>query len=51
MGAGGNETYTMPKLKNGTDIDIVLNDTDGLEWRSRDFLGKMIVIHAGRGEF
>ena len=41
----------MPKLKNGADIDIVLTDTEGNEWRSRDYLGKMIVIHAGRGEF
>ena len=41
----------MPSLKNGQDIDIVLKDTDGLEWRSRDYLGKMIVIHTCRGEF
>ncbi len=41
----------MPKLENGQDIDIVLRDTEGQEWRSRDHLGKMIIIHAGRGEF
>jgi hypothetical protein len=41
----------MPSLKNGQEIDIVLNDTDGVEWRSRDYLGKMIIIHTCRGEF
>jgi len=38
-------------LENGTPIDITLRDTDGEEWRSRDHLGKMIVLHACRGEF
>ncbi len=41
----------MPKLVNGQDIDITLRDTDGQEWRSRDYLGKMIIIHTCRGEF
>lgn len=41
----------MPKLENGQPMDIVLKDTDGQEWRSRDHLGKMIIIHACRGEF
>ena len=41
----------MTNLRNGQDIDIVLCDTDGEEWRSRDHLGKMIIIHTCRGEF
>lgn len=41
----------MTNLRNGQDIDIVLRDTDGEEWRSRDHLGKMIIIHTCRGEF
>ena len=41
----------MPNLKNGQPIDIVLKDTDGVEWRSRDHLGKMIILHSCRGEF
>jgi hypothetical protein len=41
----------MPTLENGQPIDLVVKDTDGLEWRSRDYLGKMIIIHACRGEF
>jgi hypothetical protein len=41
----------MPNLVNGQEIEIVLRDTDGEEWRSRDYLGKMIIVHAGRGEF
>jgi hypothetical protein len=38
-------------LENGTPVEIVLRDTDGEEWRSTDYTGKMIIIHAGRGEF
>lgn len=41
----------MTKLKNGDDIDIELRDTDGEVWRSRDHLGKMVIIHTCRGEF
>ena len=45
------ERPTMTNLKNGQPIDIVLKDTDGEEWRSADYRGKMIVIHTCRGEF
>lgn len=42
----------MPKLVNGEPApDIALNDTEGNEWRLRDYRGKMVIIHAGRGEF
>jgi hypothetical protein len=41
----------VPKLINGQDIDLTLTDTEGEVWRSRDYLGRMIVLHAGRGEF
>lgn len=41
----------MVPLKNGQEIEIVLRDTDGEVWNSRDYLGRMIVLHAGRGEF
>ncbi len=41
----------MSQLKNGQPIDIVLKDTDGEEWRSSDYRGKMIIIHTCRGEF
>jgi len=41
----------MSQLKNGQKIDIVLRDTDGEEWRSADYRGKMIIIHTCRGEF
>ena len=41
----------MPELENGQLIDFTLRDTDGEEWRASDYRGKMIVIHACRGEF
>ena len=31
------------------EIDIL--DTDGEHWRLSDFRGRMVIIHAGRGEF
>lgn len=49
--SGKLEGTGMTNLRNGQDIDIVLRDTDGEEWRSRDYLGKMIIIHTCRGEF
>ncbi len=41
----------MPRLVNGQDLDLELRDTEDRVWRSRDFLGKMIIIHTCRGEF
>jgi peroxiredoxin len=42
----------MPKLVNGEPApDIVLTDVDGEEWRLSDYRGKMVIIHACRGEF
>jgi len=42
----------MPKLVNGELLpEIVLKDTDGEEWRLSDHRGKMVIIHACRGEF
>ncbi|MFN3648824.1 MAG: redoxin domain-containing protein [Armatimonadota bacterium] len=42
----------MSSLKNGEPVpDIVLKDTDGEEWRLSDYRGKMVIIHACRGEF
>jgi peroxiredoxin len=41
----------MPKLENGQEIEFTLRDTDGEPWSVRDYRGKMIVIHACRGEF
>lgn len=42
----------MPRLRNGEPAgEICLRDTDGEEWRLSDCLGRMVIIHAGRGEF
>jgi peroxiredoxin len=42
----------MYTLKNGDLVpEIELRDTDGEVWRLSDFRGKMVCIHAGRGEF
>lgn len=42
----------MPKLVNGEPApDVVLKDTEGEVWRLSDYRGKMVIIHAGRGEF
>ncbi len=42
----------MPKLINGEDApEIALNDTDDQPWRLSDFRGKMVIIHACRGEY
>ena len=42
----------MPDLQNGEPVgEIALADTDGEVWRLSDQLGKMVIIHAGRGEF
>lgn len=42
----------MFKLMNGDPApEIELRDTDGEVWRLSDFRGKMVCIHACRGEF
>ena len=42
----------MSSLMNGEPFpEIVLRDTDGEEWRLSDHRGKMVIIHACRGEF
>ena len=42
----------MLSLVNGEPApEIDLLDTEGERWRLSDFRGKMVIIHAGRGEF
>ena len=42
----------MSKLVNGEPVpEIVLKDTEGEEWRLSDHRGKMVILHACRGEF
>lgn len=39
-------------IANGEEVpEIELRDTDGEVWKLSDYRGKMVVIHACRGEF
>jgi peroxiredoxin len=42
----------MTHLTNGEPApEIDLLDTDGERWRLSDYRGKMVIVHACRGEF